>query len=210
MYFIGYGCSSVKGPASFRTAWGIQYVPCVLLMIGLPFVPESRRWLAKKDRIDEAIHNLAHIQANGDTKDPRVIGECAEIATTLAAERAAAPGWRKFVYNNMWRRTFAGFSVQAWQQLSGANVMTFYIVYVFAMAGLEGNVNLISSGVQYALFIVLSTATFFFVDKVGRRPLLIFGTLGMAICHFVLGGTLGLYSVPAPNGVDGNLNVIIR
>ena len=148
MYFIGYDCSSVKGPASFRTAWGIQYVPCVLLMIGLPFVPESRRWLAKKDRIDEAIHNLAHIQANGDTKDPRVIGECAEIATTLAAERAAAPGWRKFVYINIWRRTFADFSVQAWQQLSGANVITYYIVYVFAMAGLKGNINLISSSVQ--------------------------------------------------------------
>ena len=100
----------------------------------------------------------------------------------------------------MWRRTFAGFSVQAWQQLSGANVMTYYIVYVFAMAGLEGNINLISSGVQYALFIIFSTATFFFVDKIGRRPLLIFGALGMAICHFVVGGTLGSYSVPAPRG----------
>ena len=138
------------------------------------------------------------------------MAEFEEIATTLAAERAAAPGWRKFVYNNMWRRTFAGFSVQAWQQLSGANVMTYYIVYVFGMAGLTGNINLISSGVQYALFIVFSTATFFFVDKVGRRPLLIFGAVGMAICHFVVGGTLGSYSVPAPEGVDGNLNVIIR
>ena len=78
------------------------------------------------------------------------------------------------------------------------------------MAGLKGNINLISSGVQYALFIVFSTATFFFVDKVGRRPLLIFGALGMAICHFVVGGTLGSYSVPEPNGVDGNLNVIIK
>ena len=125
MYVIGYGCSFMKGPASFRTARGIQYVPCVLLILGLPFVPESPRWLAKKDRVDEAIHNLAHIQANGDTKDPRVIAELEEIATTLTAERAATPGWRKFVYDNMWRRTFAGFSVQAWQQLSGANVMTY-------------------------------------------------------------------------------------
>lgn len=138
------------------------------------------------------------------------MAEFEEIATTLAAERAAAPGWRKFVYNNMWRRTSAGFSVQAWQQLSGANVMTYYIVYVFGMAGLEGNINLISSGVQYALFIVFSTATLFFVDKVGGRLLLIFGALGMPVCHFLVGGTLGSYSVPAPEGVDGNLNVIIR
>ena len=210
MFFIGYGCSFISGTASFRTAWGIQWVPCVFLMCGLPFIHESPRWLAKKDRIDEAITVLAEIQAGGDKKDPLVLAEWEEITTTLAAERAAAPGWRRFVYNNMWRRTFAGFSVQAWQQLSGANVMTYYIVYVFAMAGLKGNINLISSGVQFALFVVFSTATFFFVDKVGRRPLLIFGAIGMGICHFVVGGVLGTYSVPAPGGVGGNANVVIQ
>ncbi len=110
----------------------------------------------------------------------------------------------------MRRRTFDGFSVQAWQQLSGANVMTYYIVYVFAMASLEGSINLISSGVQYALFVVFSTATFFFMDKIGRRPLLVFGALGMTICRIVVGDTLGSYSVLATDGVDGNLNVITR
>lgn len=38
------------------------------------------------------------------------------------------------VLNGMWRRTMAGFTVQAWQQLSGANVMTYYVVYVFQVA----------------------------------------------------------------------------
>jgi hypothetical protein len=54
----------------------------------------------------------------------------------------------------MWRRTFAGVSVQAWQQLSGANVMMYYVVYIFDMAGFTGNVGLTSSGVQYAVFII--------------------------------------------------------
>ena len=61
MFFIGYGCSFISGTASFRTAWGIQWVPCVFLMCGLPFIHESPRWLAKKDRIDEAITVLAEI-----------------------------------------------------------------------------------------------------------------------------------------------------
>lgn len=134
MFFIGYGCSFIDGPASFRTAWGLQYVPCVLLMIGLPFLPRSPRWLAKVDRTEEAITTLARIQANGDVNDPLVVAEWEEITTVLVAERSAAPGWRKFVQNGMWKRTFAGFSVQAWQQLSGANIMTYYVVYVFAMA----------------------------------------------------------------------------
>ena len=103
MYFIGYGCSLIAGQASFRTAWGIQFVPCVFLMCGLPFLPRSPRWLAKVDRTEEAITTLAHIQAGGNVNDPLDIAEWEEISETLAAERLAPQGWRKFVYNGMWK-----------------------------------------------------------------------------------------------------------
>lgn len=74
MYFIGYGCSFIPGPtASFRTAWGIQFVPCVILLCGLPFLPRSPRWLAKVGRTEEAVTILANIQAKGDQSDPMVI-----------------------------------------------------------------------------------------------------------------------------------------
>jgi hypothetical protein len=78
------------------------------------------------------------------------------------------------------------------------------------MANLTGNILLVSSGVQYALFIVFTTAVFFFIDRTGRRPLLLYGAMGMGICHFIVGGILGTYSTLVPGGVDGNLNVIIR
>ena len=122
MYFIGYGCSFIAGPASFRTAWGIQFVPAVCLMIGIPFLPRSPRWLAKVGRTKAAISTLAKIQARGDINDPLVVAEWEEITSILAAEREGQQGWRRFLKNGMWRRTFAGMSVQAWQQLSGANV----------------------------------------------------------------------------------------
>lgn len=123
MFFIGYGCSFIAGDASFRTAWGTQFVPAVVLMLGITFLPRSPRWLAKVGRVDKAIDVLARIQAGGRTDDPLVIAEWEEITTILAAEREAPySGWRRFVKNGMWRRTFAGMSVQAWQQLSGANI----------------------------------------------------------------------------------------
>jgi len=75
--------------------------------------------------MDEAITTLANIQAGGNVNDPLVIAEWEEITQTLTAERLAAPGWRKFVVNGMWKRTLAGFTVQMWQQNSGANVMTY-------------------------------------------------------------------------------------
>ncbi|PSN73035.1 general substrate transporter [Corynespora cassiicola Philippines] len=211
MYFIGYGCSFIPGEsASFRTAWGIQFVPCAFFMIGLPFLPESPRWLAKVDRTEEAIHVLANIQAGGNIDDSYVIAEYEEIITVLTAERLAPSSWRKFVYNGMWRRTLAGFSVQAWQQLSGANVMTYYVVYIFQMANLSGNVNLVSSGVQYALFIIFSSIMFFFVDKIGRRTLLVWGAIAMGFCHFVVGGVLGSNYTYVPEGVGGEKNVTMR
>jgi MFS family permease len=123
MFFIGYGCSFISGTASFRTAWGIQFVPCIILMLGIPFLPRSPRWLAKKDRSEEAIEVLANIQANGNREDPLVLAEWEEITTVLAAERASGNRFSIFFKNGMWRRTLAGFSVQAWQQMSGANVM---------------------------------------------------------------------------------------
>ena len=125
MFFVGYGCSFITGPASFRTAWGIQFVPAVCLMLGIPFLPRSPRWLAKVGRTKQAVEVLARIQAHGDINDPLVVAEWEEITTVLQAEREALQGWRKFIKNGMWRRTFAGTSVQAWQQLSGANVRSY-------------------------------------------------------------------------------------
>lgn len=99
-------------------------------MLGLPFLPRSPRWLAKVDRTDEAIHVLANIQAGGNLEDPYVIAEYEEIVTVLTAERQAPAGWRKFVNNGMWKRTLAGFSVQAWQQLSGYVKTSFIFGYI--------------------------------------------------------------------------------
>lgn len=88
--------------------------------------------------------------------------------------------------------------------------MTYYVVYVFQMAGLSRNINLISSGVQYALFIVFTSIVFLFIDKTGRRPLLIYRVIGMGICQFAVGGVLGSYGSYVPGGVGGNENVIIQ
>jgi hypothetical protein len=174
--------------------------------------------MAKVGREEEALQTLANIQAHGNIQDPLVAAEWEEIWTILGAESEGQKGWRRFFKNGMWRRTLAGTSVQAWQQLSGANVMTYYVVYIFDMANLTGNTGLVSSGIQYAIFIVGTAATFFFIDKTGRRPLLvcclpirylpllmyipkIYGAIAMAVCMFVVGGVLGSYGTFLPNGL---------
>lgn len=87
--------------------------------------------------------------------------------------------------------------------------MTYYVVYIFAMAGLEGNIKLVSSGVQYALFIIFSSIMFFFVDKIGRRTLLVWGAITMGLCHLVVAGMLGGFYTYVPEGVGGDKNVVM-
>ena len=81
--------------------------------------------------------------------------------------------------------------------------MTYYVVYIFDMANLTGNIGLISSGIQYAIFIVGTAATFFFIDATGRRPLLIYGAVAMGVCLYIVGGVLGSYGMlhPRPQNI---------
>lgn len=144
MYLISYGCSvTIKSAAAFRIAWGIQGVPGFILLAALFFFPESPRWLASKDRWEEAHHNLAHLHANGDLSDPIVIAELEEIreAVKLAAESKDL-GYLGLFGPGIWKRTLVGVSAQIWQQLLGGNIMLYYLVYIFQMAGMVSSVTL--------------------------------------------------------------------
>ncbi|KAF2085157.1 sugar transporter [Saccharata proteae CBS 121410] len=194
MYLISYGCSKIEGPASFRTAWGIQMVPAAVLIVALLFFPESPRWLASKDRWEECLDTLALLHGRGDPQHPVVQAEYLEVkeAVRIASEADELSVLGLFG-PKMWRRTVAGTFVQLWQQLLGGNVMMYYIVYVFNMAGLTGNVNLYSSAIQYVIFLVTTGFTLTWIERVGRRQLLVSGAILMMILNFAVGGIMASY-----------------
>jgi hypothetical protein len=174
MYLISYGCAvSVNGPSSFRIAWGVQGIPGIVLGVSLFFFPESPRWLASKDRWDECIDVLAGLHGGGDRESPVVLAELDEVreAANLAAESKDL-GYLGLVAPNMWFRTLTGVSAQVWQQLLGGNVMLYYIVYIFQMAGQGGNAGLTSAIIQYVIFLVTTGAVLPVIDRFGRRTLL--------------------------------------
>lgn len=82
--------------------------------------------------------------------------------------------------------------------------MMYYITYVFAMAGLEGNNLLVSSSIQYVINVVMTIPGLLFVDKIGRRPVLLFGSILMMTWLFANAGILAVYGTdPGPDGVGG-------
>lgn len=210
MFFMSYGCSQIDGVASFRIAWGLQIIPGLLLFVGVPFLPESPRWLANHGRWDEAEEVVANVNAKGNREDRDVIIELEEIKEqVIIDEQSKSVTYFELFNKRNLRRTVVGISAQVWQQMCGMNVMMYYIVYIFEMAGFTGNTNLIASSIQYVLNVVMTIPALIFIDKVGRRPLLLVGGVFMMIWLFAVAGLLATYSYPV-DAVDGNKNVTIK
>lgn len=109
-----------QGAAAFRIPWGIQAVPGLILFLGLFFFPRSPRWLASKDRWEEAIEVLAHLHGGGDANDPKVLAEYKEIEEALRFEREVAEtSFAALVKPRILKRVILGMSIQMWSQLCG-------------------------------------------------------------------------------------------
>lgn len=209
MFYICFGCSHINGVGSFRLAWGLQIVPGLILAVGLFFIPESPRWLAKQGHWEDAEKIIAGVNGKNSTTDPDVLIEVQEIKEQLLVEENV----KGFTYANLFSkkyllRTVTAVFAQIWQQLTGMNVMMYYIVYTFKMAGMSGNANLVSSSIQYVLNFAVTLCALLIMDKVGRRPLLLGGAFFMALWQFTVAGVMGANSVPWPD--SGNSSVTIK
>ncbi|KAH8671339.1 high affinity glucose transporter [Xylariales sp. PMI_506] len=196
MFFICYGCSYLNGTAAFRLPWGLQMVPALLLLLGLTFMPESPRWLAKKDRWEEAKDVLNLVHGHGDPNSPWVAKELNEIREVVEFERRNADvTYLELVKPKMINRTLIGCFTQIWSQLTGMNVMMYYITYVFTMAGLGGNV-LLPSSIQFIINVLLTVPALIWMDSWGRRPTLLVGAFLMCLFMCINAGLFAVYSRP--------------
>lgn len=209
MFYVSYGCGKINGVGGFRLAWGIQIIPGLILLMGCLFIPESPRWLAKNGYWDQCEEIVARIQAKGNREDPDVMIEISEIKDQLLLDEHV----KSFTYADLFskkylQRTITAIFAQIWQQLTGMNVMMYYITYIFQMAGYSGDANLVASSIQYVLNTVTTLPALYFLDKLGRRPVLLFGAAAMMAFQFGVAGILATYSVPWPD--SGSDSVTIR
>ncbi|EDO02122.1 hypothetical protein SS1G_04598 [Sclerotinia sclerotiorum 1980 UF-70] len=154
-YFIQYGASTIGGGANnpnqptsaFRIPWGVQIVPAVILFFGMFFLPKSPRWLASKDRWEEAIKVIANLHGGGDVNHPKVLAEYREIEEALRFEREEAiSSYKQLVAPRMIKRVILGMSIQMWSQLCGMNIMMYYVVYIMQGANIAN--PLVTASIQ--------------------------------------------------------------
>lgn len=127
MFYISYGTSFINGTAAFRIPWGLQAIPAVLLLFGMLFLPESPRWLARKDRWEECENVLTLVHGHGDRNSRFVQTEFQEIKAIVEFERQNADvSYLELIKPNMINRTHIAIMTQVWSQLTGMNVMMYY------------------------------------------------------------------------------------
>lgn len=193
---IVYGTENRKDTGSYRIPIGIQYIWAIVLGTGLLFLPDSPRYYVKKGRVDDAINALCKLR--GQPRDSEYIeAEIAEIVANEEYERSVIPdagwfgSWKNCFTGSLWvqksnlRRTILGTSLQMMQQWTGVNFIFYFSTTFLQSTGAISNTFLMS--LIFTLVNVFSTPiSFYTVEKYGRRPLLIFGALGMLICQFIV------------------------
>jgi sugar porter (SP) family MFS transporter len=121
-FLIQYGTSHVNNQASWRVPLALQLVPTLLLHFTMYFMPESPRWLVNNDRVEDALTVLAKVHTRGDTADPYVKAELAEIVSKIEWEKSnPPPTYLGMLFGSEKRRTWIGIGVQFWQQVTGIN-----------------------------------------------------------------------------------------
>ncbi|KAM0418743.1 hypothetical protein ACHAPT_012341 [Fusarium lateritium] len=174
-YFIQYGAAEGidGGPsdknqstAAFRIPWGVQMIPACILLVGLFFFPSSPRWLASKDRWEEALQTLANLHGSGNKSHPTVLAQYREIEDSLRFDRGdVAYSYMNLLSRRMIKRVVLGMSIQAWSQLCGMNIMMYYIFYIMESANIAS--PLLTASIQYIINVVFTLPAIMYLDRYG-------------------------------------------
>jgi MFS family permease len=189
------------------------------------FFPKSPRWLASKDRWEEALTVLAHLHGGGDMNHPAVLAEYKEIEEALRFEREQAEtSFGALMKPRIIKRVILGMSIQMWSQLCGMNIMMYYIVFIMRGAGIAD--ELLTASIQYIINVAMTLPAILYLDRFGRRPALLIGSFMMAtwvgdifqiMCGilltsnqlFTVGALQASYGNPNPDKTDKDISWVV-
>ena len=181
---IGQGINRVapdSDPWAISTGWrymfGSEAVPAGLFTVLICFVPETPRYLVSVGRDERALAVLSRI--NGITKAREILANIKETITVKTE--------RMFTYGYLC--IFVGIMLSVFQQAVGINAVLYYAPRIFGDMGMTNPmVNTVVMGVVNILFTLVAVFT---VEKLGRKPLLVCGSIGMAVGAFGVALTFG-------------------
>jgi len=182
-YFSNY-CIARMGLGSVEWRWqfGVAAVPAILFLVLLFGIPTSSRWLVTQSRVEEA-RSVLHLMGAEDPEN-----ELREIVDSIHLERLETS---EPLFSWKYRLPiFLAISIGMFNQLSGINAILYYLNDIFAAAGFSKLSSELQSvaigGTNLAATLLAMTV----IDKLGRRTLLLIGSVGTALC---LAGVAGVF-----------------
>ncbi|KAF9048607.1 general substrate transporter [Panaeolus papilionaceus] len=219
-FWIDFGTNYIggTGPGQHEAAWRIplalQLVPALVLGVGILFMPFSPRWLVNNGRDAEALQVLS--SARGLPEDSEIVQiEFLEIRAQHLFEKETAaikfPQYQDGSFSSNFKlgfydylslltqrsllyRVAVGSLTMFFQQWTGINAILYYAPSIFSSLGLTGNaIPLLATGVVGIVMFIATIPAVIWIDKTGRKPVLISGAFIMAGCHFIVAILTGLF-----------------
>lgn len=180
---------------SFRIAWALEIIPAIGLFISTHWLPESPQWLTLHGDYAEALdiqNKLADV-FNQNYNIPTI-----PKYNKLEMALLYGEGINKFKYKelfapNCWRQTLMGFTLQILVQVSGINILMFYIIYICDMLGLQGNAKIVSASMPYIINMLLTFLPIAYLDHIKRKHLTLGGSFALAAIMYIIGIVMAMH-----------------
>ncbi|KAJ5548436.1 hypothetical protein N7513_005670 [Penicillium frequentans] len=193
---VDYATQGRTDSGSYRIPIALQLLWAIILASGLFFLPESPRFFIRKGNKEKARQVLARVR--GQPIDSEYITlELTEIDANFQYEQQVIPdggyfaSWINcftgslFKANSNLRRTILGTSLQMMQQWTGVNFVFYFGTTFFTQLGTISDPFLISM-ITTIVNVCSTPISFYIIEKYGRRTILLWGSLGMVICQFIV------------------------
>lgn len=185
VYFVNYFIA-LQGDATWNlnTGWrwmfGSETIPSVLFLIFIFLIPESPRWLFQKGKTSKAIRALEKLNDPADTLLVQT-----EIENSLTQKDNNQ--WKNLANPIFKKALFVGIGLSILQQLTGINAILYYAPEIFKSLGNSADVSLMQTSILGVVNLIFTLLAIKLVDRMGRKPLLYIGSIGMTIALAVVG-----------------------
>jgi len=184
VYFVNYfialqGDQMWNQETGWRWMFGSEALPALLLLVLLFFVPESPRWLTKQNRSNEALEILTHVNGAEYAKT-----ELLEIKDALAHESGSL---KQLFQPGMKIVLVIGIVLAVLQQVTGINVFLYFGTEIFKKMGSDTNAALLQTVVVGTVNLTFTIIAIWMVDRLGRKPLMMIGSVGMGLSLLGMG-----------------------
>ncbi|GAB7345827.1 hypothetical protein MBLNU457_4084t1 [Dothideomycetes sp. NU457] len=189
-YWLDFGFSFLApNPIAWRFPIAFQIVFALIILVVIPGLPESPRWLVLKGKEDEALHVLCALH-DKEPEDNYIHSEFSAIKdTVMVMSQGKFSDLFTMGDDRNFHRVVLAYVNQMFQQISGINLITYYAATIFQRIGLDDLLSRLLAAVNGTEYFLASWIAVFTIEKVGRRTLMLTGAIGMSISMAILAGT---------------------